>query len=115
VVHSGPIEELRQLIAIAREGMAPGDDLAAITPWVAHETGCPCFEYYPAANIVECAARVISGAGYNIIADMMYRRGRHIAIPFPRRYDDQHGRLSSLLESPRDGTSEAAEAIARLL
>jgi hypothetical protein len=114
VVHSGPEEELRRLIRVARERMPEGAELAAITPWRVEDAGCACFEYYPAANIVERAAGVVSGAGYNIVADMTHARERLIATAFERRYDDQAGRLASL-GAASEGTDAAAEAIAVLV
>lgn len=103
VIHGGPRAELEELLGVARE---PGP-LAVVAPGE--------IDYYPAGNLVERAARVISGAGYNMMADMMFRRGIHTAIPFPRKYDDQAGRLAAWAPAPRDGTEAAAWAIAEMV
>ncbi|MCC6587188.1 MAG: hypothetical protein IT168_10890 [Bryobacterales bacterium] len=108
VVHGGPVPEIHELLSHA------SGDIALITPWIGEDWPCPAFEYYPAANLFERAARVVSGAGYNTIADMLPYPERHTAIAFARRFDDQAGRLAS----PRpaeDGTRQAAELIAGLL
>lgn len=102
VVHSGPEEEM----AVLRE-MTEGPHVV-ISPW----SGC---EYYPATNLYARAARVITGAGYNSMADMLAHRGRHTAVPFPRRYDDQAARVASFFREPADGTGQAARAILSVL
>lgn len=109
VVHGGPVEELKRLAELVK-GAGP---VAAITPWGQCLEGIPCFEYYPAGNLVGRAARVVSGAGYNIMSDMMNFRQRHETMPFERRYDDQAGRAGRWGEV--EGTAAAAEAIANLV
>lgn len=112
VVHGGPVEELKRLTELVN-GRGP---VAAITPWGQCLEGIPCFEYYPAGNLVERAERVVSGAGYNIMSDMMFLRKYHDTTPFARKYDDQAGRLASCLAGQAgDGTRAAAEAIAELV
>jgi hypothetical protein len=106
VVHGGPEEEIRQLAALARERMPPGATLEVIAPWPGYR------EYYPAGNLMERAAHVVSGAGYNAMADMMFGRDRHTTIAFERRWDDQAGRLAAFGRYTRDGTAAAARAIA---
>jgi hypothetical protein len=116
VVHSGPVEELHRLIALARHNQPPVSPIAALTPWkIEDDPGCPCFEYFPFCNLAARAARVVSGAGYNIVADMWFHRERHTAIPFPRKFDDQAARLAAMPDSGVDGTAPAAQAIAELL
>lgn len=108
VVHGGPVEEVRELLSRA------SGNIALITPWIDEGWPCPAFDYYPATNLFERAQHIISGAGYNMIADMIRFPERHTAIAFPRRFDDQAGRLAG----PRpgmDGTRQAAELIAGLL
>lgn len=79
IVHSGPAEELAVLIALAQP------PYAVISPW-------SNVEYYPATNLYSRADCIITGAGYNSMADLLAHRARHTAVPFPRRYDDQHAR-----------------------
>jgi hypothetical protein len=97
VVHAGPAAEVARLVALAPEPRA-----------VVH------LNYYPACNLVGQAAHVYSGAGYNIMADML-GRGKHTAVAFARRYDDQAGRLRGFFTEPGDGTALAARTIAALL
>jgi predicted glycosyltransferase len=106
VVHGGPVRELEQLAAAA-QGRG---ELALISPW-----GAPGFDYYPAGNLVHRAAHVVTGAGYNAMADMMHLRPRHTALAFARRFDDQAGRLADWRETGQDGAIQAAQAIAETL
>lgn len=109
VVHGGPLKEVEQLLAMAG-GDAP---VAAITPWKL--AGVKAFDYFPAANVMDRARHLYTGAGYNSIADTMHMRARHTAVAFPRRYDDQAARLAGVGGAGIDSTREAAEAIADLL
>ena len=115
VVHSGPPAESRHLVHVARSKMPPDSPLALIAPWGVDGVDCPCFEYFPACNLTAGAAHVVSGAGYNAVADMLVQRERHTAIPFERKFDNQAARLIALPDRPVDGTAFAADAIAHLL
>jgi len=97
VVHSGPATEVAQLVALAPEPRAVVN-----------------LNYYPACNVIGRAAHVYSGAGYNIMADML-GRANHTALPFPRRYDDQAARVRGFFTAPIDGTELAARTIASFL
>lgn len=97
VVHSGPAVEVAQLVALAPEPRAVVN-----------------LNYYPACNVMARAAHVYSGAGYNIMADMLGRES-HTAVPFPRRYDDQAARVRGFFTEPIDGTELAARTIASFL
>lgn len=98
VVHSGPRQELDRLIALAA---AP---CVVVSPWTEPQ-------YYPADNLYAEAAHVITGAGYNAMAGMLWHREKHTAIPFERRHDDQAARLRSFYREPVDGAAVAVEAI----
>jgi hypothetical protein len=98
VVHSGPEDEVRQLIALAEE------PFAVISPWSG-------LDFYPAVNLYGRARRVITGAGYNSMADGLWWPGKHTAVPFPRRYDDQQARLRGFFREPLDGTAQAVDAL----
>lgn len=108
VVHGGPAEETVELIGIAGGYGEP----VAITPWGERIDGVPGFEYYPAGNIMARARHVVTGAGYNAMADMMFQQDRHTAVAFPRRFDDQAARLAGRKAGEQDGTRDAALAIA---
>jgi len=108
IVHGGVQNEVDRLIAEARARMPEESPLAVVSPWDG------AFDYYPAANIVAQAAHVLTGAGYNSMADMLHRPNHHTAIAFPRRFDDQPARLAQP-RPDQEGTTPAATAIAALL
>lgn len=102
VVHSGTQDEIDTLIA-----HAPGR-YTVISPWPG------AAEYYPASQLYERASHIITGAGYNSMAELLGMRDRHTAVAFERRHDDQHARLREffLWEASRyDGADEAVRAI----
>jgi hypothetical protein len=83
VVHSGPEHELHRLIRHVRESVTDDEDrIAFISPWPRKQAGCPGFEYFPASHLFARAHRVITGAGYNAMAEMTGHSDKHIAIPF---------------------------------
>ena len=49
------------------------------------------------------------------MADLLAHRARHTAVPFPRRYDDQHARVEHFFRERADGTTEAVQLILSLL
>ncbi|MBM3768731.1 MAG: hypothetical protein FJW32_25400 [Acidobacteria bacterium] len=101
IVHSGPPEEVNALRALADE------DAVVIGPFDG-------IDYYPAQNLYARARRVITGAGYNAMADMLWHRDKHSALAFERNYDDQHARLANFYTQPVDGTMQAVETITRV-
>ncbi len=101
VVHSGPPEEVNALRALAQT------EATVIAPFGG-------IDYYPAQNLYARAARVITGAGYNAMADMLWHREKHTAVAFDRNYDDQLARLAHFYQTPIDGTSQAVDAISRV-
>lgn len=106
VVHSGPEHEIAELIGHAR------GPFTVISPWPG---AC---EYYPASHLYANAAHIITGAGYNSMAELLGSRERHTAVAFERRHDDQHARLREFFApgaSRFDGAAEAAGAILRYL
>lgn len=102
VVHSGPKEEVEHL-----QGLA-GPDAVTVSPWSG-------IDYYPATNLFADARRVFTGAGYNSMADGLWWPEKHVAVPFPRRHDDQAARLAGFFTSPIDGTLSAVEFLSTLL
>ncbi|MBI4893376.1 MAG: hypothetical protein HY821_22335 [Acidobacteria bacterium] len=111
VVHGGPVAEVERLVELAGRG----GEVAVIAPWAMPGLGVPVFEYYPAGNVLELAVRVVSGAGYNMMADMVERPERHVPVAFERRWDDQAGRLAAGCQERGDGAREAAEAIREMV
>ncbi len=102
IVHSGPAEEVAALIALAQP------PFTVISPWSS-------LDYYPATNLYARARHIFTGAGYNSMADLLAHRHKHTALPFPRRYDDQHARVQHFFRTPADGTAQAVGAILSLL
>ena len=49
------------------------------------------------------------------MADLLGMREKHTAVPFARRYDDQHARLREFFTADIDGTGAAAVAIRSVL
>lgn len=117
VVHSGTREETEILVRAAEDAMdaAGGGRLAVVSP-DAHAGGeYPEFEYFPASRLFAGAHCVVTGAGYNSVAEGAAFGGKHIAVPFRRRYDDQRGRLEGPDFGTEDGGPEAARYIFSLL
>jgi hypothetical protein len=74
VVHSGPGEEVRELVAYARELGAPRQLLVAHT--------------VPAAHLFPAAAK------FNVMLETEQWRAKHAVVPFARRFDDQYVRAA---------------------
>lgn len=116
-VHSGPREETDILLRAAADDMdaSGGGRLALVSPEPRSGGEYPEFEYFPASRLFAGAHCVATGAGYNSVAEGAAFGGRHIAVPFRRRYDDQRGRLEGPDFGTEDGGPEAARYIFSLL
>ena len=114
VVHTGPENEVRELIAQARDH-GSGDQHAsviAILPRALEISDIPVFHYYPASVFYSRAAKIITGGGYNSLAETAPYPGKGLHRPFDRRYDDQAGRILETPVGPENGGPEAARIIA---
>ena len=113
VVHSGPIHEVQTLIDHAKEHMDGQNNgkIALIATRPMENLDIPWFEYFPAARLYDHAAAIITGAGYNSLAETDPYPDKRILIPFDRRYDDQPGRLESPPINSQDGTTQAARIV----
>jgi hypothetical protein len=111
VVHSGPPREIQKLITLARQAMPAGAPLVVVSPWPPEDGAAQWREYFPAALWFDRIAGLVTGAGYNALADGAGAALAVIRHPFPRRYDDQRGRLLGAQPSPGDGAHVAADAI----
>ena len=80
VVHSGPEEEVRELVAYARELDGTKEVVVADT--------------YPAARLFPAAAKIITAAGFNVMLETEQWRAKHVVVPFARRFDDQFVRAA---------------------
>ena len=107
VVHSGPPEEIVELVAYARDLQRIESDPAPIV--VASPAPGPvgdgliALDLHPATPLFARAARVVSACGYNVMRQMAPHFERHRFLPFPRRYDDQFTRAARRRET--GGTS----------
>lgn len=97
VVHSGPWDEVKELLDYARdmavaEGMQPA--LALVTPVVQQPLPdnvlhLPLYPVYP---LYWLADRIISACGFNVMREVGPYRDKHRFIPMPRQFDDQYAR-----------------------
>jgi hypothetical protein len=108
IVHSGPAEETRHLLAYARdqaaaEGLAPC--LVLITPDSAGlPADLPWLPLDPARAGFPLAQRLISACGFNLMQETAPYRAIHRFLPLPRALDDQFARA----RRARLGTAGAA-------
>ena len=105
IVHAGPATEVAELLAYAREcaaleGARPSLVLVAprrppdLPPEVRH------VDPYPAWPLFAHAGRIVSAAGCNVVRQATRWRGRHLLLPFPRRWDDQFLRAARARPRP---------------
>lgn len=97
IVHSGPADEVHELLGYARElasraGEAPrmmvATRCAIDLPPEVRKLGGSLHQPPPYA----AAARIISAAGFNVMLETEAWRHKHHVLPFPRRFDDQFAR-----------------------
>ena len=91
VVHSGPEEEVRELIAYAEELQRIEHDRTRIV--VVSQCGLGV-DIVPASALFEHATRIVSAAGFNIMLETEPYRDKHHVVPMPRRFDDQFARAA---------------------
>lgn len=99
IVHSGPEDEVRELIAYTSELRALADNvperiLVATQCDTALAEGFERIDAYPIADLYPQAARIISAAGFNVMLETEPWRHKHDVVPFARRYDDQYERAA---------------------
>lgn len=99
IVHSGPPEEILELVAYAREsaaleGLSPR--LVLVSP--AAPPGLPAevahLAVRPAWPLFATAGRIVTAAGFNAVRQAAPYRHKHRMVPFPRRFDDQFTRAA---------------------
>ena len=101
VVHSGPVEEIMELLAYAAEMRRierVEAQLILVAPAPPPELPKDVFyiDIYPAAALFPMAARVISACGFNVMRQMARHYGKHRYMPCARRFDDQFKRAARL-------------------
>lgn len=108
IVHSGPVQELEMLAAYTTK-----EQSLIVSPRPILQ-GYDWLEYFPAAHLYKYANKIITGAGYNAMAELAGYKDKHIAVPFERNYDDQQ--LRTTFSIP-DGNSnkQVAHKIGSLL
>jgi hypothetical protein len=94
IVHSGPDDEILELVGYACEMMRvekADQQLVLIAP--VRPEGLPPrithLDLYPASSLYPLADRIITGCGFNAMRETESFRDKHRFYPFPRRYDDQ--------------------------
>lgn len=106
VVHSGPADEVMELLAYAEsmameEGIEPQILLVTASPPVGLSSRVITIDLYPADMIYPYAARIITGCGFNAMRQTERYRDKHRFIPFARHYDNQEIRAARRVESIR--------------
>ena len=98
IVHSGPAEEVRELIAYAvalRDIENTTLEVLVATPCeVEMPDGFRRVDAFPATPLFPNATRILSGAGFNVMLETEPCRDKHIVLPFARRFDDQFARAA---------------------
>ncbi|MDP9194764.1 MAG: hypothetical protein M3P06_23965 [Acidobacteriota bacterium] len=99
IVHSGPEEEVLELIAYAMNLRELADDrperiVVASRCNVPLPPGFESSDEYPVTHLFPKAARIISAAGFNVMCETAAWAGKHHVVPFSRRFDDQYLRAS---------------------
>ena len=99
IVHSGNQEELKSLYDYAcdttlLENASPNFAVVGQIPRPDFlPKHIPYYFVYPVTSLLEKAAKVISGAGFNIMQQMSNMKEKHIVLPFERALDDQFLRV----------------------
>jgi hypothetical protein len=93
IVHSGPEEEVRELVAYARE-LTTGRVLVATRCDLTLPNGFERIDAYPVTHLFSHATRIISAAGFNVMLETEPYRDKHHVVPFARRFDDQFARAA---------------------
>jgi hypothetical protein len=102
---------------VAEAGIRKDGDgrVAAVLPRPLAGIPSPVWEVFPASRLYDRAHRIVTGAGYNSVAEMALRPEKHLCVPFERRYDDQAARIQEPLAGPEDGAPSAANFLASLI
>ena len=83
VVHSGPDDEVRELVEFAKAFGKPKR-----LEVVSHA------DVWPASTLFPAAAKIVTAAGFNVMLETEQWRAKHVVVPFARRYDDQFVRAA---------------------
>ncbi len=114
IVHSGPVHEVRKLVSQAADTMKSSDTVLIINPFmeeIPETKNCLAVDYFPAVHLYPHVEKIVTGCGYNTIAETFGFSDKHVAIPFDRYYDDQKGRYDERMLWQQDATRKAATII----
>jgi len=98
VVHSGPADELDELVELAYEHRpAAAAGVVVVSPVApAHlPRGAVWRDVYPVGPHLPHAELVVTAAGWGAMHDTARVRDRHRFVPFPRALDDQFARAEA--------------------
>jgi hypothetical protein len=99
IVHSGPEDEVRELVAYAEELLrverSPDRVLVATRCTVDLPPGFETIDAYPVHHLFPSAQKIISAAGFNVMSETEPYHDKHHPIPFPRPFDDQFARAAA--------------------
>jgi hypothetical protein len=100
IVHSGPEDEVRELVAYAEElcrieNEPPRRILVATRCDLELPGGYERIDAYPVDHLYPHAAKIISAAGFNVMLETAPWRDKHHVLPFARKFDDQFFRAAA--------------------
>ena len=100
VVHSGPTNEVAELIAYADEIRSA--ESADVALWIASAAApgklparTRVLDVHPAVPYFREAQRLFSAAGFNVMRQARDYRHKHMIMPMPRRFDAQFERVKA--------------------
>jgi hypothetical protein len=111
VVHSGPAEEVAELLAYARDLRRlenRNDPIVVVSPIPTAELDLGDalhVDVYPATRLFPRAIRIVSACGFNVMRQTLGHRDRHSYLPLPRRFDDQFARAARRRATPLSGSA----------
>lgn len=97
IVHAGPADEVRELVAYARElasieGVRPR--FVLVSPFLPDGLDVSHLDTWPAWPLYARAGRIVTAAGFNAVRQLRPWRVKHRMLPFPRRFDNQFRRAA---------------------
>jgi hypothetical protein len=113
VVHSGPADELEELIDLAHEHR-PATSVAVLVVSPDRPSRLPAGtvwrNVYPIAPHLRHAELTVTAAGWGAMHDTAHVRDRHRFVPFPRPLDDQFARARAARRAGREQDPTAVAA-----
>jgi hypothetical protein len=98
IVHSGPADEVEELVEYTRELQRLANDNTPVLVASATRPRLPphfrAIDAFPATPYFAAAKRIITAAGFNVMLETRPWRHKQHVVPFPRRFDDQFTRAA---------------------